>query len=150
MASVLSACTSPEDRLKSQFDTLPQVDSTLLYEYSAAYSSATGDCGGTFQDRWYGTSMSTEDVEKLYSDYLSRNGWIIWPEEVVEIWSRESDDGLYRIGVDVFPNSVEISQEQGDYQLPASVLVEASQYQTIYSLNMTYKTLYAAKKCFGH
>ena len=149
IAWLLPACTSSEERITAQFDTLPQIDSTILYEYSAAYSSATGDCGGTFQDRWYGTSMSAEDVEKLFSDYLSLNGWSIWPEEVIEIWSREDDDGLYRMSVDIFAEAAEISQEQASYKLPKSVLVEASQYQTIYLLSMTYKTLYAAKKCFG-
>lgn len=146
----LAGCSSPDERIDAQFDTLPQVDSTLLYDYSAAYSSATGDCGGTFQDRWYGTSVSAEDVRNLYLDYLSRNGWSIWPEEVVEIWSQEGKDGLYRMGINIFSDPTSISQQQADYKLPSSVLIDATHYQTVYLLSMTYRSSYAAKKCFGH
>lgn len=149
MVWLLSACVSPEERIKAQFDTLPQPDSTLLYEYSASSSSATGDCAGVFMHRWYGTAMSTEDVAKFYADYLANHGWGIRPEEVVEIWSREDKDGLYRIGVDVFVDPKAISQEQGDYQLPATVLLETSQHATVYLLSMTYMVPYATKKCFG-
>ena len=146
----LAACTSPDEHIDAQFKTLPQVDSTLLYEYGAAYSSATGDCGGRFQDRWYGTSMSAADVRKVFLDYISHNGWSIWPEEVVEIWSQEGKDGLYRMGMDVFSDPASISQQQADYKLPSSVLIDTTHYQTIYLLSMTYRSSYAAKKCFGH
>jgi len=150
MVWILSACVSPEEHIKAQFDALPQTDSTLLYEYSASFSSATGDCAGVFMHRWHGTAMSKEDVAKFYTDYLTNHGWSIRSEEVVEIWSREDEDGLYRTGVSVFTDPRTISQEQGDYQLPETVLLETSQHPTVYLLSMTYMVPYAAKKCFGH
>jgi hypothetical protein len=146
----LASCASPEERINAQFDTLPQLDSILLYEYGATSSSATGDCGGVFLHRWYGTATSKEDVAKFYTDYLTNNGWSVWSGEAVEIWSRESDDGLYRIGVTVFDDSGDISQEQGNYQLPAMGLLAASQQETVYLLSMTYTVPRVAKKCFGH
>ena len=146
----LVSCTSPEERINAQFDALPHVNSALLYQYGAAASSATGDCGGEFQHRWYGTAMSDQDVTNFYSDYFSDNGWSVRPEEVVEIWSREDDDGLYRIGVSVFTDPADISQEQGSYRLPTSVILEAAHDQTVYLVGMFYMTPYAAEKCFGH
>jgi len=146
----LSSCASPEERIKAQFDTLPQPDSTLLYEYGDASSSATGDCSGVFLHRWYGTAMNKEDVAKFYTDYLTNNGWSIWSGEAVEIWSREGKDGLYRTHIDIFTDPKTISQEQGNYQLPETVLMETSQHPTIYLLSMTYMVSRAAKKCFGH
>jgi hypothetical protein len=140
----------PEQRLMAKFDTLPSTDSTLLYEYGDTSSSATGQCIGIFQDYWYGTALSSEDVINLYSDYFSKNGWNIRPEEVVKIWSQETDDGLYRTVIDVFADQAVISQEQGYYRLPDSVLLEATHYQTVYLLSMTYMSPLAAKRCFGN
>jgi len=150
MVWILAACVSPEERIKAQFDTLPQTDSTLLYEYSASSSSATGDCAGVFMHRWYGTTISKKDVAKFYADYLTNHGWSIRSEGVGGIWNRENEDGLYRIAVDVIADPKAISQEQGNYQLPETFLLEASQHPTVYLLSMTYMVPYAAKKCFGH
>jgi hypothetical protein len=146
----LASCISPDERINAQFDTLPQQDSILLYKFGAASSSATGDCGGVFQHRWYGTAMIKEDVAKFYAEYLTDNGWSVWSGEAVEIWSRESDDGLYRTGVSIFADTGDISQEQGSYQLPATVLLEASKYQTVYLLSMTYSVPRVAERCFEH
>ena len=121
----LVSCTPPKERLISKFDALPQIDSVLLYEYSDAFYSASGECIGTFLDRWYGTSTSSEDVTKLYSASLPKNGWSIWPEDVVEIWSLQNSDGLYRTGVNVYNDPATISQQQADYQLPDSFYLEA-------------------------
>jgi hypothetical protein len=145
----LSSCVSPEERLKDQFNMLPRLDSTLLYEYGATSSGATGDCIGVFEHRWYGTSTSNEDIAKFYTDYLNNNGWSIWSGEAVEIWSREQEDGLYRTGIDIFSDPKTISKEQGSYQLPTTVLLEASQHETVYLLSMTYMVPRVAKKCFG-
>jgi hypothetical protein len=147
---VLSACASPEERIKAQFDALPQVDSILLYEYSDSSSSATGDCAGVFLHRWYGTTRNEEDLTNLYTDYLTNNGWSIWSGESVEVWSREDEDGLYRTRLSVFTDPKTVSQEQGNYQLPTTVLLEASRHKTVYLLSMTYMVPRAAKKCFGH
>ena len=144
-----ASCVSAEERLQAKFDTLPRIDSTLLYDYGGVSSSATGDCSGSFRVHWYGIAMSTEDVIKFYSDYLTDNGWRVLPEEVVEIWSQDSDDGLYRMGVDVFTDPGAISQEQGSYKLPNSVLHKFVNYQTVYLLSMTYMYPSASKKCFG-
>lgn len=147
MASVLSACTSSEERIKAEFDKLPQTDSVLIYEHGNVSSSATGDCTGTVQDQWYGTTMYAETVAKLYSDYLADNGWSIRATEVVEVWSREGNDGLYRVGIDIFTDPKTIPSEQGSYELPASVLTTASQYPTVYRLSMFYMYPNVAKKC---
>src|SRR5262245_8005252 len=122
----LASCASPDERINTQFDNLPQADSTLLYKYGDASSSATGECSGVFQHRWYGTATSKGDVEKFYTDYLTDNGWSVWSGEAVEIWSQKESEGLYRIGVTVFTDPGDISQEQGSYQLPKTVWLEAS------------------------
>lgn len=145
---MLTSCVSVEERLNSQFDALPKVDSTLIYEYSSVFSGATGRCKGTFLDRWYGTTLDAETVSKLYTDSFSKKGWNIWPEEVVDIWSLESNDGLYRVHLDVFADPASISQEQGSYRLSDLVSHELSRYQTVYLLGMTYMSSSEAKKCF--
>ena len=146
---VLASCVSAEERLNSKFDTLPQIESTLMYDYSADYSGATGRCQGTFLDRWYGTGLDAETVSKIYSDGFSGKGWTIWPEEVVEIWSLEGDDGLYRARPSVFADPTSVSQEQGSYRLPDAVFRELSHYRTVYLISMTYRSSSAAKRCFG-
>ena len=146
---MLTSCVSAEERLNSQFDALPEVDSILIYESSSVFSGATGRCKGTFLDRWYGTTLDAETVSKLYTESFSEKDWIIWPEEVVEIWSLESNDGLYRAHLDVFADPTSISQEQGSYRLPNSVSDELARYQTVYLLSMTYMSSSEAKKCFG-
>jgi len=148
-ALVLTSCVSAEERLNAKFDTLPQVASTLLYEYGAVSSGATGECIGTSLHRWYGTTLDAKTVAKIYSDGFAENGWSIRPEEVVEIWSTEGEDGLYRVGLDVFADPAVISQEQGSYKLPDSVLYDAVRYQTVYLLSMVYMSPSAADKCFG-
>lgn len=149
LAFGLAACTSPEDLLTTQLDALPQ-DDVLLYKHTDTASGATGQCVGLFQDRWYGTALNAEEVVQRYVAYFPANGWQIWPSEVVEIWSQEDEAGLYRVSTTIYANLTDIDQEQGHYQLPDSLLLEAAQYQTIYLLSMTYMTPYAAEKCFGH
>jgi hypothetical protein len=146
---VLTSCVSAEERLNNKFDTLPEVESTLIHEYSDVFSGASGRCHGTFLDRWFGTELDAETVSKLYSDSFSEKGWIIWPEEVVEIWSIEGDNGLYRAGLDVFADPTNISRQQADYRLSESVLHELSRYRTVYLLSITYSSLSVVKKCFG-
>jgi hypothetical protein len=148
MALGLISCVSAEDRLKAKFDTLPQVDATLLYEYRDVSSGATGECIGTFLDRWYGTTLDAETVEKIYSNSFVKTGWSIRPEEVVEIWSTEGEDGLYRASLDIFADPAVISQEQGGYKLPDSILHDAVSYQTVYLLGMVYMFPNVAQKCF--
>lgn len=146
---VLTSCVSAEERLYSQFDALLRVDSSLIYESSSEFSGATGRCKGTFLDRWYGTTLDAETVSKLFTDDFSRKGWIIWPEEVVEIWSLESNDGLYRAHLDIFADPISVSQEQSNYRLSDSVFHELAQYPTVFLLGMTYMSSSEAKKCFG-
>ena len=146
---VLTSCVSTEERLNNKFDTLPDVESTLIYEYTDVFSGATGQCHGTFMVRWFGTDLETQTVSKLYSDAFSEKGWVIWPEEVVEIWSIEGDNGLYRAGVSVYEDPTSISQEQGSYILPDSVFRELSRYRTVYLLSITYSSSSVVKRCFG-
>jgi len=145
----LTSCASSEERLNSMFEALPQIDSTLLFEYSDTYSSATGECVGVFLDRWYGTSTTSEDVTALYFASLPKDGWNIWPEDVVEIWSLQNSDGLFRMTVDVYNDPGSISQQQANYQLPNSFYPEASHYRTVYLVSMTYRSPAAAERCFG-
>jgi len=149
LAFLLTSCVSAEERLNNKFDTLPEVESTLIYEYSDVFSGATGECHGTFLDRWFGTELDAETVSKLYSVAFSEKGWTIWPEEVVEIWSIEGDNGLYRAGLDVFADPTNISQQQADYRLSESVFRELSHYRTAYLLSMTYSSSSVVKRCFG-
>lgn len=146
---VLTSCVSAEERLNSQFDALPRVASSLIYESSSEFSGATGQCKGTVLDRWYGTTLDAETVSILYTDSFSKKGWIIWPEEVVEIWSLASNDGLYRAHLDVFADPTSISQEQGSYRLSDTAFHEFAQYQTVFLLGITYMSSSEAKKCFG-
>jgi len=146
---VLTSCVSAEERLNNKFDTLPEVESTLIYEYTDVFSGATGQCHGTFLVRWFGTDLDAETVSKLYSDGFSEKGWIIRPEEVVEIWSIEGDHGLYRTRPSVFVDPTGISQEQGSYRLPDSVFRELPRYRTVYLISMTYSSSSVAKRCFG-
>ena len=146
---VLSSCVSAAGLLNSKFETLPKLDSTLLYEYGAVYSGATGRCAGTFSDRWYGTELDAETVSQLYSDGFLKDGWTIWPEDVVEIWSMEGKDGLYRVDLDIFVDPANISKQQYSYELPDLVFSELSHYRTAYLLSMTYRSLSMARRCFG-
>jgi len=146
---LISSCTSAEDRLKTEFDALPQANSILLYEYGSVSSGATGDCIGTFLHRWYGSAMRVEEVVKLYEDNLANAGWTFTPDEVGEFWSKENKQGLYQVNLNIFTAPETISQEQGLYKLPNSVLLETVKYQVIYLISMTYLYPSAAKKCFG-
>lgn len=146
---VLTSCVSTEERLNNKMDALPEVESTLIYDYTDLGSGATGQCPSTLLVRWFGTELDAETVSKLYSDAFSEQGWIIWPEDVVEIWSIEGDNGLYRGGLSVYVDPTGISQEQGSYRLPDSVFRELSRYRTVYLLSMTYMSSSEAKKCYG-
>jgi hypothetical protein len=146
---ILTSCVSTEERLSNKFNTLPEVESTLLYEYSDVFSGASGRCHGTFLARWFGTKLDAKTVSKHYSDAFLEKGWVIWPEDVVEIWSIEGDNGLYRAGSSIFADPTSVSQEQGSYRLPVSVFHELSRYRTVYLISMTYSSLSVVRKCFG-
>ena len=147
---MLTSCTDPKTLLSAELDTFPNPNSTLLHEYGAVSSSATGDCIVTFMDRWYGTSINIEEITELFSTFFFENGWNIRSEEVVEIWSKKTKDGLYRVGLSTFTDPTAVSQEQGSYRLPDSVLQDFTQHQTIYLLGMTFMYPGPAEKCFGN
>jgi hypothetical protein len=75
-------------------------------------------------------------------------GWSIWPEEVVEIWSKEGENGLYRVHIDVFADPAKISQQQGSYRFPDSEYAELSLQKTVYLLSITYMSSSEATECF--
>ena len=150
IVTMLTSCTDPKTLLSVELDTFPNPNSIFLYEYSAVSSRATGDCNGTFMDRWYGTSMNNEEITELFSTFLIKNGWIIKPEEVAKIWSKKSEDGLYRAVLITFRDPTAVSQEQGSYRLPDSVLQDFTQHETIYLLGMRYMYPRVAEKCFGN
>lgn len=146
---ILTSCTSVEDRLKTEFDTLSQDNSIQLYEYGSVSSGATGDCIGTFLHRWYGTEMQVKEVVEKYEDNLANAGWTLTPDEVGETWSKENNGGLFQVSLNIFTAPESISQEQGLYKLPDSVLLEAVKHQIVYLVSMTYTYSSVAKKCFG-
>ena len=148
--TMLTSCTDPKTLLSVELDTFPNPKSTLLYEYSAVSSSATGDCSGTFMHRWYGTSINIEEITEIFSNFFFENDWNIRPGEAVEIWSKKNKEGLYRAGLSTYTDPSAISQEQGSYRLPDSVLQDFTQHQTIYLLGMTFMYPRPAEKCFGN
>lgn len=148
LISLLTSCTSDEERLSAQFDALPEVKSVLLYQHSSEFSGAAGRCKGTLLDRWYGTDLEPKIISELYEEHLLAKGWSIWPEEVVEIWSKEGENGLYRVHIDVFADPANISQQQGGYRFPDSEYAELSLHKTVYLLNVTYMSSSEATECF--
>jgi hypothetical protein len=145
---LLTSCISGKEHLKKKLDTLPNLKSTEIFTHSSEFSGATGRCKGTLLDTWYGTDLASEDILESYRNYFIKEGWAIWPDEVVEIWSLESSDGLYRIHIDAFTDPANIPQQQSSYTLPDSVSDELTRYKTVYLLNMTHMSSSNYKKCF--
>jgi len=145
----LASCISIEKEIIHKLDEFPDADSKLIYEYIGTTGGATGDCIGLFTDRWYGTLLSAEEINEQYTIYLQENGWEIWPDEVVEIWSQEVDEGLYRFGINIFPDSNSFAQERGSYRLPDHVIQEAREYSIVYHTTMIFMTQKSANRCFG-
>ena len=141
---ILTSCSSVEEQIRVEFDTLSPPNSTLLYEYTDTYSGATGDCAGRFIDRWYGSEIAYKDLVEMYEDQLSNRGWVLWPENVARIWRKQSQTGLFSLHIQAFTDEDTIL-----YELPASFLHEAANYPTVYVISLTYKSSSAAKRCFG-
>ena len=144
----MASCSSPEEEIRSEFDAFSSSNSTLLYEYKDSSSSATGDCAGMFIDRWYGSEVSYSDIVKMYEDQLPKRGWTLWPEDVVRIWRKQTQAGLFSWHIEAFAGE-STTDPQGEHELPDSFLREAANYSTVYVISVTYKGNFAAKRCFG-
>lgn len=145
---ILASCSSAEEQIRTEFDTLSPPNSTLLYEYADTYSGATGDCAGMFIDRWYGSEIAYNDLVEMYEDQLWDEGWVLWPEDVVRIWRRQGQTGLFSLSIHDLPDEYK-GNPRGLYELPASFLHEAANYPTAYVISLRYMSNSAAKRCFG-
>lgn len=123
-------------------------DTTLIYEYQDAYSSATGDCAGMFIDRWYGSEMSYENIVKSYEKkFLDDGNWALRPEDATRIWRKQTQNELFSISIEAFTNQNE-SNPLHVYDLPDSLLQATTNYSTVYGISLSYMSKYSAKKCF--
>lgn len=145
---VLTSCRSAEEKIQAEVKSLSLPNSRLLYEYIDTYSGATGSCAGTFIDRWYGSETEYNSLIKVYEDQLLEDGWILWPEDVVRIWRKQSQRGLFSMHMQML-TSQDTSNPQGLYKLPESFWLEAANYPTIYVVSITYMDAVHTKHCFG-
>jgi hypothetical protein len=145
---ILVSCSSAEEQIRTEFDTLSPPNSTLLYEYTDTSSSATGDCAGMFIDRWYGSEIAYSDLVGMYEDQLWGEGWVLWPEDVVRIWRKQGQTSLFSLHMQELTDQ-DMGNPVGLYELPASFLLEAANYPTVYAISLSYMSNFAAKRCFG-
>jgi hypothetical protein len=146
---LLVSCTPAEERIATEFETLPLPDSTLLYENFYVSSGATGDCISSVADKWYGTKITFQNDTDIFGEQLADKGWVQWPEDVVPIWRKETNDGLYTLGLTIYDNHEEITSGSTYYQLPDPILNEMSSYQTTYLIRLSYMTPSASERCFS-
>jgi len=147
---LLASCTSPEQLIRTRFntDTFSVPNTTLLYEYTDSYSSATGDCAGMFIDRWYGSGMNYQDIVEIYEGRLADDrGWELWPEDVARIWRKQTKDGLFSMSTVALKNK-NGSNPLGIYKLPGSFLQETNKYSTTYAISLRYMSNFGVRKCF--
>ena len=147
LSILLVSCSSPEEQIRVEFDTdlfsIPP--STLLYEHADTYSSATGDCAGVVVDKWYGAETDYQEIVETYEGrFTDDEEWILWPEDVVRIWRKQTSNALFSMSIHVLEN-MDGSNPVHLYQLPDSFLQEAVKYPTVYAVSLSYT---GDKKCF--
>lgn len=143
---VLTSCRSTEEKIKAEVKTLSLPNSTLLYEFTDTYSGATGNCAGRFIDRWYGSETEYNNLIKVYEDQLLQEGWTLWPEDVVKIWRKQSQIGLFSIYTQTL-TSQHTSNPRGQYDLPESFWLEAANYPTVYVVSISYMDAVHTRRC---
>jgi hypothetical protein len=144
------SCTSPEEKTRTEFNTnvFSVPDTTLLYEYTATSSSATGSCAGMFIDRWYGSELSYKSiVERYEKNLVAAKDWVLWPEDVARIWRKQTQNELFSVSIEAL-TSQDTSNPLGLYDLPASLLQTRRKYPTVYGISLRYLSKYGAEKCF--
>lgn len=143
----LTACSafSTEELLRQQLDAIDPADAVLVYEYVFTSSAATGACLATYIDQWYGSEFSFNEIQRVYEKQLVTNGWETWPRDVVEIWRRESPQGVYSMFLE--DASVELEPERASYTLPSDVVAELVDYPTAYLVRLGFMRTSQAKKC---
>lgn len=143
-----TACVSSENLIVTEYETLNYPTSTLMYEYSFTTSSATGKCTGNAIDRWYGSEAESGSVLDIFEQQLPENGWEMWPEDVTRIWRKEDRDGLFTFSIHMFALEEEIDPNRAYYTLPDSILLQATEYQTVYVITMSHMSSTDATRCF--
>ncbi|MBK8986838.1 MAG: hypothetical protein IPM39_12320 [Chloroflexi bacterium] len=142
----LTACVSSENLITTEYDKLMYPASTLMYTHSFTTSSATGKCAGQASDRWYGAESDPNVLLDAFKTELSRNGWAIWSEDTVQMWRKESDDGLFTFSIHVFKEET-IDPNQAYYNLPDSVLLQLTDYQSAYVTTISHMSPSDANRC---
>lgn len=145
---LLTACSSTEERIWVEYDILSPPDSALLYEYTDNFSGATGSCAGMFTDRWYGSKLSYDQLTEILEKQLLGKGWVLWPEDVTQIWRKQSQMGLFSLSLQILTEE-DTGNPQGLYKLPDSFLSEAANYPTVYVISLKYMDAFHEKHCFG-
>ncbi len=92
--------------------------------------------------------MSYSDLVKMYEDRLLDKGWALWPEDVVRIWRKRTQMGLFSWHILAFSRE-SMTNPQGEYKLPDSFLREVAKYPTAYVVSLTYMDNIHAKRCLG-
>lgn len=145
---IVASCRSPEERIEAEYNTFSLPNSTLLYEYIDTYSGATESCSGMFIDRWYGSEATYDDLTTILEDQLSTRGWVLWPEDVVRIWRKQTQTGLFGLSMLALTGE-EVTNPRGLYELPTSFFHETANYSTVYVISLTYMDASHVKRCFG-
>lgn len=144
---ITTSCTTAEERLAAEYDTLSHPNSILLYEHHFIRSSATGECSVASTNWWYGSkeSVALQDLIGVYKSQLPDNGWV---REDDNTWYKESNGNDLYLSLEVFSDASSINRDQLYYFLPESMLEEAANYQTIYLIDMSYRSEAVRKRCF--
>jgi hypothetical protein len=146
---LLVACTSSEELVVAEFETLSLPNSTLLYESSYVASGATGDCTSSVIDRWYGSSTSLESIAEIFGDQLLNEGWMIETEDVVQIWRKKDSNGLFTLAAKLFASNETINPNRAYYYLPDSIVNELVNYKEVYVITLSYMPGSDVERCFS-
>ena len=146
---IIMSCQSNQDRIQTQLDAFSIPNSTLLHKHSGVSSSATGNCAGTFIDYWYGSDIPYNDIDIILENEFFGNRWGLWPEDVVRIWRKQTETGLFSLSKQVTTKENITNVSGGLYKLPDSLYHEVKNYSTIYIISLDYMASSNAKSCFG-
>ncbi len=149
LAACLFAPTgSDTKRVEQQFESFkPPVNAFLLYEHTFSDMGATGACAAVYIDRWYGTAESFDEVQLSYTAQINSGEWKIWPEDVSEIWRKETSEGLYSLIVRGFSNN--LNAERASYTIPDDIREQMKTYPTIYLVGLGFMRASEVEQCFG-
>jgi hypothetical protein len=125
-----------QEQLQGEFESFPSLpQSSLLYEYTFTHSSATGECGSTTTERWYG--LETDDyIPDWYNNQLSGNGW----QRHNRAWLKDTRQGVFTLNIEVYSDTMSIDPFRVYYTIPNDVVVQAHNYPVVcvFSLRLMY------------